>query len=251
MIVDKRNKQVVSDNKDSIFKQPETDNKEVFQVPEQVASNGPIDVLKAIIEILKSVTWEYGVPDSPKIFRTVQVDDGQYERVIAPKGNKEETLGFPAAFVHFINWRYLVQQSRINEGRAELRIRFILNNIETHTNGTEFSVYYVAERINQTIQEMKGNYECLTERCQLEYIDPMESFDKSLQPCWLTYEIWFRQTNIWFLRNRTQRKVVFPPFANHADQDPNVEGVNPDNHNNLDHPKTYDEATKYIDGTKE
>lgn len=246
MIVNKKDKTVISDNKDSVFKKPETPEQSVVQVPEQVASNGPIDVLKSIVEILKSVTWQYGVPDSPKIFRTVQIDDGQYERIISPSGNKEETVGFPAAFVHFIEWRYLVQQSRINEGRADLRIRFILNNIETHTNGREYDVYYVAERVNQTIQELKYNYDCLAERCQLSYVDPMESFDKSLQPCWLTYEVWFRQQNIWYMRNRTMKKLVIPPFTNHADQDPSVEGVNPHEHNNLDHPRTYDEASGYI-----
>lgn len=247
MIVDKKNNQVVSGNKESVLAQPEKNQEEeVQQKPEQISSNGPIDVLKAIIEILESVTWEYGVEDSPKIFRTVQVDDGQYERIISPSGNKEETIGFPAAFVHFINWRYLVQQSRINEGRAELRIRFILNNIDTHSGGHQYDIYYVAERIIQTIQEKYHDYEALQERCQLTYVDPAESFDKSLQPCWLTYEIWFRQTNIWFTRNRAMKNFVCPPFTNHADQDPTIEGVNPDGHNNLDHPRRYDEATEYI-----
>lgn len=246
MIVDKKNNKVVSGNKDSVFAQPEINESPTYEVQEQVAANGPIDVLKAMIEILQSVTWEYGNPKSPKIFRTVQVDDGQYERIISPSGNKEETLGFPAAFVHFINWHYLVQASRINEGRAELRIRFILNNIDTHSGGHQYDIYYVAERIIQTIQEKYHSYECLQERCQLEYVDPAESFDKSLQPCWLTYEIWFRQTNIWFSRNRTLKNFVCPPFTNHADQDTSIEGVNPEEHNNLEHPTTYDEATKYI-----
>lgn len=247
MIVDKKNNQVVSGNKDSALAKPEADEiQETPEVPLQISPNGPIDVLKALIEILESVTWEYGVENSPKIFRTVQVDDGQYERIISPSGNKEETIGFPAAFVHFINWRYLVEQARIDEGRAEIKIRFILNNIDTHSGGHQFDVYYVAERINQTIQEMKGNYESLAERCQLEYIDPMESFDKSLQPCWMTYEVWFRQTNIWFTRRRALKNFVCPPFTNHYDQDPTIEGVNPDGHNNLDHPRRYDEATRYI-----
>ena len=171
--------------------------------------------------------------------------NGQYERIISPSGNKEETLGFPAAFVHFINWRYLVQQSRINEGRAELRIRFILNSLNVHEDDHDMDVYYVAERIHQTIQENISKYECLQERCQLEYIDPMESFDHGLQPCWMTYEIWFKQKNIWITRNKMYKKFVCPPFTNHADQDPTIEGVNPDNHTNLDHPKTYDEATDY------
>lgn len=244
MIVDKKNKKVISDNKvnATVPKEPP---KKSEEKPLQVAANGPMDVLKAMKEILRSVTWEYGIINSPKIFKTVQIDDGQYERIISPNGNKEETLGFPAAFVHFINWRYLVQQSRINEGRAELRIRFILNSLNIHEDEHDMDVYYVAERIHQTIQESISKYECLQERCQLEYVDPMESFDHGLQPCWMTYEIWFKQRNIWIDRNKIYKKFVCPPFTNHADQDPSVEGVNPDDHNNLDHPRRYDEATKF------
>ena len=246
MIVDKKNNKVISGNKTSAVSPPIEKPKEQPEKPLQVESNGPMDVLKAMKEILRSVTWEYGVPGSPKIFATVQIDDGQYERIISPSGNKEETLGFPAAFVHFINWRYLVQQSRINEGRAELRIRFILNSLNVHEDGHDMGVYYVAERIHQTIQESISKYECLQERCQLEYIDPMESFDHGLQPCWMTYEIWFKQRNIWASRNKIYKKFVCPPFTNHADQDPSIEGVNPDEHNNLDHPRTYNEATDFI-----
>lgn len=244
MLVDKKNNKVISGNKTSAIA-PKDPPKEKPTKPLQVESNGPMDVLKAMKEILRSVTWEYGVENSPKIFKTVQIDDGQYERIISPSGNKEETLGFPAAFVHFINWRYLVQQSKINEGRAELRIRFILNSLNVHEDDHDMDVYYVAERIHQTIQENISKYECLQERCQLEYIDPMESFDHGLQPCWMTYEIWFKQKNIWITRNKMYKKFVCPPFTNHADQDPTIEGVNPDNHTNLDHPKTYDEATDY------
>lgn len=244
MIIDKKNNKVISGNKTSALA-PEAPPQEKPVKPIQVESNGPMDVLKAFKTILREVKWEYGVPDSPAIFKTVQIDDGQYERIISPNGNKEETLGFPAAFVHFINWRYLVQQSRINEGRAELRIRFILNSLNVHEDDHDMDVYYVAERIHQTIQENISKYECLQERCQLEYIDPMESFDHGLQPCWMTYEIWFKQKNIWITRNKMYKKFVCPPFTNHADQDPTIEGVNPDNHTNLDHPKTYDEATDY------
>lgn len=244
MIIDKKNNKVISGNKTSALA-PEAPPQEKPVKPIQVESNGPMDVLKAFKTILREVKWEYGVPDSPAIFKTVQIDDGQYERIISPSGNKEETMGFPAAFVHFINWRYLVQQSRINEGRAELRIRFILNSLNVHEDDHDMDVYYVAERIHQTIQENISKYECLQERCQLEYVDPMESFDHGLQPCWMTYEIWFKQKNIWATRNKMYKKFVCPPFTNHADQDPTIESVNPDNHTNLDHPKTYDEATDY------
>ena len=247
MIKDKISGKVISDNKQSILATPieEAIADDVVEIPEQVASNGPIDVLKAMKAILKSVTWQYGVPDSPQIFKTVQVDDGQYERVISTKGNLEEPIGFPCAFVHFINWHYLVQANRINEGRSELRIRFILNRLNNHDGDNDMEVYYVAERIHQTIVENIPNYPCLQERCQLMYVDPMESFDHGLQPCWMTYEIWFRQTNIWITRRKIYKKLVMPPFTNHADQDPTFENINPHNHNNLDHPRTYNEATEF------
>ena len=244
MLVDKKNNTLISSNKDSATAVPKKE-LEVVEKPVQMPANGPINVLTAIIEILRSITWEYGVPGSPKIFRTVQVDDGQYERIISPSGNMEETMGFPAAFVHFIQWRYLTQQSKINEGRAELRIRFILNSLNVHEDGHNMGVYYVAERINQTIQENISNYPCLQERCQLEYIDPMESFEHGLQPCWMTYEIWFRQENIWIKRNIAYKSFVCPPFTNHSDQDPNIEGVNPDKHIDEQHPRTYDEASSF------
>lgn len=247
MIIDKKDNTILSGNKVNVLastnREPE---KTAPERPIQVEPNGPIDILNAIKEILRKVTWEYGVEDSPLIFKTVQIDDGQYERIISPGGNKEETMGFPAAFVHFINWHYLVQQARINEGRATLRIRFILNSLNVHEDGHDMGVYYVSERIHQAIQENISKYECLQERCQLQYIDPMESFDHGLQPCWMTYEIWFKQANIWIQRNKIYKSFVCPPFTNHADQDPTIDGVNPDNHTNLEHPRTYDEATDYM-----
>ena len=42
------------------------------------------------------------------------------------------------------------------------------------------------------------------------------------------------------------KKFVCPPFTNHADQDKSIEGINPGDHTNLDHPITYDEATDFI-----
>ena len=153
MIVDKKSKHILSGNKQSILASIDKKSEnEIMDTPIQIEPNGPIDVLNTIKKILRKVTWEYGVEGSPLIFKTVQIDDGQYERIISSKGNQEETMGFPAAFVHFINWHYLVQQARINEGRAVLRIRFILNSLNVHEDGHDTDVYYVAERIHQTIQ---------------------------------------------------------------------------------------------------
>lgn len=246
MIVDKKSKQIISDNTESVIV---TENKATEEPPvakpEQIEANGPIDVLKSIMEILEQVTWEYGVPNSPKIFKTVQYDTGQYERIVRKSGNTEETLLFPAAFVHFIDVNWITSAQRFNDGRAVLRIRFMLNRLDTHNKEHEMDVYYVAERIHQTITELKGNYECLTKKCDLTYVDPLESFDNGLQPCWLTYNIWFTTVNIWVTRNKVLRKLVFPPFTNHSDQDQSDPSTNIHDHTNLSHTTTYEDATKF------
>lgn len=251
MIIDKKNNQVLSGNVESVVSESTNINasdEQPIEKPEQVEANGPSDVLHSIMAMLKEVTWEYGVSNSPKVFKTIQYDDGQYERLSKRNtANLEEGIALPAAFVHFINVNWLTSAQRFNEGRATLRIRFLLNRLDTHNAEHDTDVYYVAERIHQTITELKGNYECLTKRCNLTYVDPMESFDNSIQPCWMTYEIWFTTTNIWITRKKVLRKIVFPPFTNHADQDQADPDTNIHDHTNLSHPTTYDEATKYND----
>lgn len=246
MIIDKKNKQVISGNSESVIgaENKKTEESPIVK-PVQTEANGPTDVLNSIMEILRQVTWEYGIPNSPKIFKTVQYDNGQYERIIRKTGNTEETLSFPAAFVHFIDVNWITSAQRFNDGRATLRIRFMLNLLDTHNKEHEIDVYYVAERIHQTITELKGNYECLSKRCNLTYVDPLESFDNSLQPCWMTYEIWFTTVNIWVTRKKVLRKVVMPPFTNHADQDQSDPDTNIHNHTNLSHSITYNDAAKF------
>lgn len=246
MIVDKKNKKVLSGNTESVTANQDEITDDIVEVPEQTEANGAADVLHSIMEMLEQVTWEYGVANSPKVFKTVQYDDGQYERLSKrSSANLEEGIALPAAFVHFINVNWLTSAQRFNDGRATLRIRFLLNRLDTHNREHDTDVYYVAERINQTITELKSNYECLTKRCNLTYVDPMESFDNSIQPCWMTYEIWFTTVNIWITRRKVLRRIVFPPFTNHADQDQSVAENNIHNHTNLSHPTTYDEATTY------
>lgn len=251
MIIDKKNSQVLSGNTENAVTESantSTSDEQPVEKPEQTEANGPSDVLHSVMAMLREVTWEYGVANSPKVFKTVQYDDGQYERLSKRNtANLEEGIALPAAFVHFINVNWLTSAQRFNDGRATLRIRFLLNRLDTHNAEHDTDVYYVAERIHQTITELKGNYECLTKRCNLTYVDPMESFDNSIQPCWMTYEIWFTTVNIWVTRKKVLRKIVFPPFANHADQDQSDPDTNIHGHTNLSHPTTYDEATKYDD----
>jgi len=244
MIVDKQNGQVISGNQASTSAPPVTDSESVVEIPQQIPNGGIIDVLKAIIAILKEVRWQYGVSNSPKIFQTVMIDDGQYERIIRKSGNAEYELAFPAAFVHFVDTQYLVSQKRIGEGRAKLRIHFILNRLNNHDDEVQFDPYYVMERIDQEITEHKNEYECLRERCQIVYWDFPLSFDHGLQPGWLTYEIWFRQGNIWINRKKVYKHMVLTPFTNHSDQ---TEEANENDHTNADHPVDFDTSTGYVD----
>ena len=243
MIVDKKNGQVISDNQTSTSA-PIVDESEIVEVPQQIPTGGIIDVLKAIIAILKEVRWEYGVAESPKIFRTVKVDDGQYNRIVRKGGNTEYEVAFPAAFVHFVDTQYLVSQKRIGEGRAKLRIHFILNRLNVHDEEVQCDPYYVMERIDQEITLHKGEYDCLQERCQLVYWDFPQSFDYGLQPGWLTYEIWFREGNIWVNRRKVYRHMVLTPFTNHSDQ---TEEANENNHTNADHPVDFEASTQFVD----
>ena len=244
MIVDKKNGQVVSGNQASTSAPQITEPEGVVEVPQQIPTGGIIEVLEAIKSILKEVRWQYGVDDSPKIFRTVKNDDGQYERIIRKSGNTEYEVAFPAAFVHFVDTQYLVSQQRIGKGRAKLRIHFVLNTLNTHDDQVENLPYYVMERIDQEITEHKGEYECLSERCQLVYWDFPQSFDYGLQPGWLTYEIWFRESNIWINRKKVYKHMVLTPFTNHSDQ---TDEANENNHTNADHPVDFEAATKFVD----
>jgi len=224
----------------------------------QIPKNGLISVYHAIKDILEQVRWDYYDITSEKIFKTVMMNRGQFERIIRKGGNSEYALGFPAAFVEFVNWRYLVQQQRINEGRADMQIKFIMNRLNNQDADTfdsdgnvkeyrETEVEYVAQIINQYIQELKFNYPALAERINLKYIDPLESFDDGLQPCWITYEVWFKEENINATRMLKDVYVVFPPYTNHSDQTPEH---NPSGHSNYDHlARHQDHSFFLLDGT--
>lgn len=244
MIVDKKNKKVVGGKKP---KGSAADDAPVMTKYQQMPTNGLIDVFKAIKDMLRKIRWEYGNDQSPLIFNTVQHDDGQFERIVRKQHNLEDGIAFPAAFIHFIDIHWLKPSSRIKEGRATLRLRFVLNRLNVHDNDdTEAEGYYVIERIKQEFALHHNEYECLQKRLSMNYCYKTLSFDDSLQPWWMDWEVWFDEENIWFTRNWKQVTFVCPPFTNHADQDPSLPGVNPDKHNNLDHPRTYDEATKFV-----
>ncbi len=235
-------------------KKQETSVQETKTEQIQIPKNGLIAVYHAIKEILEQVRWDYYDTSSEKIFKTVSMNRGQFERIVRKGGNLEYALGFPAAFIEFTNWHYLVQQQRINEGRAFMQIKFIMNRLNNqdadviNSDGTvdehrETEVEYVAQIINQFIQELKYKYSALSERVNLKYIDPLESFDNSLQPCWITYEVWFKEESINVTRQVKEVYLVFPPYTNHSDQTPehNVLG-----HSNYDHLERHNDHSKFI-----
>lgn len=84
------------------------------------------DVFQAIKRAILTVREDENDQDSPQYFKTIAIDTGQFERIMS-KTNTEYETAFPACFVRFTNVHFLVAQQRIGEGRATLRIRFILN----------------------------------------------------------------------------------------------------------------------------
>lgn len=182
---------------------------------EEVEKNPLQETYLALRRVLESLED----PDRAgvKLFRTVKMDNGQFERIVRSKGNTEYAIGFPAAFIRFVNVRYLVSQQRIGEGRATARIRYVLNDLNNSDDTMETRCFRVFETINAAIQDAKSVEPALNERCNLTYWDMPESLDNGLQPFWIDYEIWFRSTSGFQYRNWVERYLVVPPFTNHSD----------------------------------
>lgn len=110
-------------------KKPDEDKKvETPEIPdettqEEIQDNPIINVYKAVKRVLESIRVDPNDDNSDRLFKTVKIDNGQFERIIRSKGNTEYAVAFPAAFVRFVNVRFLVAQQRIGEGRATMRIR--------------------------------------------------------------------------------------------------------------------------------
>lgn len=208
-------------------------------VEEEYDTNALVESFKALKEIIGDIRENPNDPDSPPIFKSIKMNNGQLNRIINKKENTEAGLAFPAVLIHFIDVRYLVQQSRIGEGRATTRIQFILNTLNNSDVDVEMEGYIMFQRINKAIQENKSKFPALTERFQLTYFDQPESMNNGLQPFWIDYEIWFKDYSAYRFRDYVDRYLVVPPFTNHSDQ-------NPEN-NTEEHPDhktpTYDEAS--------
>lgn len=195
------------------------------------------DVFQAIKRAILTVKEDEDNTDSPQYFKTIAIDTGQFERIMS-KTNTEYETAFPACFIRFTNVHFLVAQQRIGEGRATLRIRFILNRLDNQHVDWETYPFHIAERLNQAIQAAKDTEESLQERCNLQYFDMPQSTNM-LQAYWLDYEIYFKITSSYKYLNWVKKKVITPPFTNNSDVPNDKENVNI---------PTYNDSSKIDDG---
>lgn len=207
---------MIKDKKQSSVTQPPVSTEmPKVSIPEEVTKNPFAEMYYAVKRALLTVRENPEDPTSSPFFKTIAIDNGQYLRIIRDT-NLEMEVAFPAIFVHFVNVRYLVQQQRIGEGRATMRVRFILNNLNNSDTDKECEPFEVFQRINVAIQDAKNREPALNERCNLTYFD-MPQTTNMLQAYWVDYEVWFREISAWKYRDWIERYLVIPPFTNHSD----------------------------------
>jgi hypothetical protein len=194
---------------------PVTSTEAAVTLPEIEEKNPFVEMYAAVKRAILSVRENPANPGSAPFFKTVAIDNGQFQRIVRSE-NTETEIVFPAVFVHFINIRYLVQQQRIGEGRATMRVRFILNTLNSGDPERECDPFIVFQRLNTAIQDAKDREPALNERCNLTYFDtPLTT--NMLQAYWIDYEVWFREASAWKYRTWVPRHLVMPPFTNHSD----------------------------------
>lgn len=204
----------------------------IVTVPEEVGENALEEMYLAVKRAVLTIREKEGDGNSPPFFKTVAIDNGQFSRIILSDNTEAETV-FPAVFIHYTNVRYLVQQQRIGQGRAIMRVRFILNALNNRDPGVETFPFRVFQWVNKAIQDAKDYEPSLSERCQLLYFD-MPTSSNMLQAFWVDYEVWFREASAWKYRNWIERYVVIPPFTDHSD------APERDTHGHGDHRKPRD-----------
>jgi hypothetical protein len=194
---------------------PETPAETEITVPEAVDVNPFVEMFSAVKRAILTVKENPLNPQSAPLFKTVAIDSGQFQRIVRNE-NTEMEIAFPAVFIHFTNIRYLVQQQRIGEGRATMRVRFILHTLNSRDAERECDPFIVFQRLNTAIQDAKDREAALNERCNLTYFD-MPLTTNMLQAYWIDYEVWFREASAWKYRHWVPRHLVMPPFTNHDD----------------------------------
>lgn len=206
-------------------------------VGELVSENAFVNMYHAVKRAILTIRENEEEPLSEPYFKTIAIDNGQFARIVRDE-NMEMEVAFPAIFIHFINVRYLVQQQRIGEGRATMRIRFILNTLNNQDPERECDPFIVFQRLNIAIQDAKNHEPALNERCSLLYFD-MPNTTNMLQAYWVDYEVWFRESSAWKYRDWVERYLVIPPYTNHSDA-PQHDKEGHGNHKKPTHEQTSD-----------
>lgn len=205
----------------------------ITTIEEAYTANAMSEAYKAVRTILQSIRVNDNDPNSPPLFRTIKLDNGQLSRIKGSKHNDEYAVAFPAVFIHFINVYYNVGQSRIGEGKGVMRIHYVLNTLNNSDDEIELQGFEVYQKINSAIQAKKGDFTALVTRLQLKYWDQPLSFDDGLQPYWIDYEIWFNDYSAYAYKDYVDRFVVHPPFTNHSDQLPESNENQHEDHKDL------------------
>lgn len=243
MIVDKKAKStkiITSDVEQSEVK------KEALILEEQYEVNALVEAYLAVRKILSNIKLNDN-PDSPPLFRTIKLDTGQLNRIKHNKHNKQDALAFPAVFIHFVNVYYNVGQSRISEGKATMRIHYILNTLNLDDDVVEQQGLKYFNTINKAIQSNYRSFPALVNRFQLAYWEQPLTFDDGLQPYWIDYDIWFNEYSAYRYKDYIETHLVIPPFTNHSDQ---LSESNPENH--PDHKDiAFEDIAKFVKSAQE
>lgn len=220
--------------KDKHPKQPAPPAKEgaAVSVPEEAGLNPLAEIYHAVRRAILTIRENPDDPTGDSFFKTIAIDTGQFARIVRDENLETEAI-FPAVFIHFVNVRYLVQQQRIGQGRATMRVRFILHTLNNGDADRECEAFEVFRKINVAIQDAKNYEPALNERCNLLYFD-MPATVNMLQAYWVDYEVWFREASAWKYRDWVERYLVMPPFTNHNDAPEN------DKDGHGDHPEPAD-----------
>lgn len=193
-----------------------------------------------VADIIRSIPQNANQPEGPKLFKTVKQNQGQLSRIKHNKYNHDYGFAFPAAFINWINVRWLVGRSRIGEAKAELRICYALNRLNSEDEEYQGEGYDVFQKIINAIEEGKRTMTIPVEKFQLTFFDQVEIFDDGLQHYWITYEVWFRDYSTDYYKDYVDVHTVIPPFTDHGDQ---LEENRPTDHNSHDTPTIEDAAT--------
>lgn len=212
------------------------------EVQEVVETNAMVEAYKAVRKILESIPKDSKDPNSPPLFKTIKLDNGQLNRIKYNGNNQEYGIVFPAVFIHFINIYYNVGTSNIADGKGTMRIHYVLNRLNNSDDEVECEGLEVYKRIVAAIESKKSDFPALVYRFQLEYWDQPLTFDDALQPYWIDYQIWFQDFTSYAYKDYKDVYVTVPPFTQPSDQN---EIANPDHIPNHEYPKFEDVAEFY------